>query len=54
MPTRSYLSQSELPVTLGLGGESMTDLLVVWPDGSRQAVGGVPEGATVVVRQEGE
>jgi hypothetical protein len=53
MPTRSYLSQSELPVTLGLGGESMTDLLVVWPDGSRQAVDGIREGTMVVVRQAG-
>jgi hypothetical protein len=53
MATRSYLSQSELTVTLGLGGESMAELLVVWPDGSRQVVDGVREGATVVVRQAG-
>jgi hypothetical protein len=53
MPTRSYLSQSELTVTLGLGGEPITELLVVWPDGSRQGVDGVREGATVVVRQAG-
>ena len=51
MPTRSYLSQSELPVTLGLGVDSLTELLVVWPDGSRQPVSGAREGTTLVVRQ---
>ena len=51
MPTKSYLSQSELTVTLGLGGDPLTELLVVWPDGSRQQVEGVREGTTVVVRQ---
>ena len=54
MPTRSYLSQSELTVTLGLGGDPLTELLVVWPDGSRQRVEGVREGTTVVVRQAGQ
>src|SRR5438045_5536845 len=38
-PTRSYLSQSELPVTIGLGKETQVDLLEVkWPDGTIQAV----------------
>lgn len=39
MPTRSYLSQSELPVTIGLGAQPQIDLLEVkWPDGSTQKV----------------
>ncbi len=54
MPTKSYLSQSELTVTLGLGGDSLTELMVVWPEGSRQRVEGVREGTTVVVRQSGQ
>lgn len=37
MPTRSYLSQSELPVTIGFGKQSQIELLEVrWPDGSTQ------------------
>jgi enediyne biosynthesis protein E4 len=39
MPTRSYLSQCELPVTFGLGEISqISRLTVVWPDGSRQVL----------------
>jgi len=39
MPTRSYLSQSELPLTFGLGTASAVDaLLITWPDGQRQTV----------------
>ncbi len=39
MPTRSYLSQSELPLTFGLGpiGE-VEKLTIVWPDGTVQPV----------------
>ncbi|QDV05903.1 ASPIC and UnbV [Planctomycetes bacterium Poly30] len=39
-PTRSYLSQSELPMTFGLGAETPAtlSLLVRWPDGSEQVV----------------
>lgn len=34
-PTRSYLSQCELPVTFGLGGETGIDKLVIrWPGGN--------------------
>jgi hypothetical protein len=37
MPTRSYLSQSELPVTIGLGNTTRPDVVeILWPDGSRQ------------------
>ena len=37
--TRSYLSQSELPVTIGLGKETKINLLEVkWPDGTTQEI----------------
>jgi hypothetical protein len=37
MPTRSYLSQSELPVTIGLGDATAVDSLeVIWPGGASQ------------------
>jgi hypothetical protein len=37
--TRSYLSQSELPVTFGLGKEtSVTSLKIHWPGGSEQTI----------------
>jgi hypothetical protein len=43
MPTRSYLSQSELPLTFGLGTANAVDELhITWPDGQRQTVP-VPE-----------
>ena len=39
MPTRSYLSQSELPVTIGLGtAESIDGVVIHWPDGTTQEV----------------
>jgi hypothetical protein len=39
MPTRSYLSQVELPVTFGLGTATKVDALTVrWPDGRSQDV----------------
>jgi hypothetical protein len=37
MPTRSYLSQSELPVTIGLGAATRPEAVeVFWPSGTRQ------------------
>ncbi len=42
MPTRGYLSQSELPVTIGLGSVSRVDRLrILWPDGMVQEVSAV-------------
>ncbi|MBK8478049.1 MAG: CRTAC1 family protein [Opitutaceae bacterium] len=36
MPTHSYLSQSEVPVTIGLGPAEQPDAVeIVWPDGKR-------------------
>jgi hypothetical protein len=52
MPTRSYLSQSELPVTIGLGNAARPDSVeILWPDGSRQKLESVPLGQTTVVEQ---
>jgi len=37
MPARGYLSQSELPVTIGLGqADKIDDAQILWPDGTRQ------------------
>lgn len=38
MPTRSYLSQVELPLTFGLGNDSPISIVVTWPDGTTQSV----------------
>jgi hypothetical protein len=39
MPTHSFLSQVELPVTFGLGGAERVDALtVIWPNGQKQDV----------------
>ncbi len=39
MPTRSYLSQSELPLTFGLGKSSQIEkLTITWPNGTIQDV----------------
>jgi hypothetical protein len=39
MPTRSYLSQSELPVTIGLGDAvKPDDVEILWPSGIKQKV----------------
>lgn len=38
MPTRSYLSQVELPLTFGLGNaETIDSIIVHWPDGSQES-----------------
>jgi hypothetical protein len=55
----SYLSQSELPVTFGLGAATtVSRLTVTWPGGKIDSMGAVPadqmitirEGAGIVVR----
>lgn len=41
MPTRSYLSQVELPVTFGLGSSDRVDeIRITWPDGAIQPLPG--------------
>jgi len=52
MPTRSYLSQSELTVTVGLGNAQRPDAVVVlWPGGAEEKVDAVRvDGLTTVVQ----
>ena len=52
MPTRSYLSQSELPVTIGLGtSDKFDDLEVAWPGGQVQKVTQARVNSLTVVEQ---
>lgn len=52
MPTRSYLSQVELPVTFGLGRETAIDKLVIrWPDGSIEERGELAVDKLHVIRR---
>jgi hypothetical protein len=52
MPTRSYLSQSELPVTIGLGKAGRVDeLSITWPDGSVQKIESAPLDTLLVIEQ---
>ena len=42
MPTRSYQSQTELPVTFGLGSaELVKEIAIRWPDGTSQKLSGI-------------
>ena len=54
MPTRSYLSQVELPVTFGLGEADhlQSPLRVIWPDGTLQYVPVEQVDQTIVIRRE--
>ena len=52
MPTRSYLSQVELPVTIGLGKEPRVEMAtVIWPDGASQVVTDYSLDGTTTVTQ---
>jgi hypothetical protein len=52
MPTRSYLSQSESPVTIGLGRATKPDSVeITWPDGSVQKLEDVALNKLVTIRQ---
>jgi enediyne biosynthesis protein E4 len=52
MPTRSYLSQSELPVTIGLGTAMKPDSVeILWPSGVKQTVETVPLEKLLVVTE---
>jgi hypothetical protein len=52
MPTRGYLSQSELPLTIGLGDAGRADAVeITWPDGSVQKVEDVAVGKVTVIEQ---
>ena len=51
-PARSYLSQVELPVTIGLGTSThVDDLTVRWPSGARETWVDIPAGRSHVLRQ---
>jgi hypothetical protein len=48
MPTRSYLSQVELPVTFGLGTATHADQVRIrWPSGTTQTLDNVPSNQTL-------
>jgi hypothetical protein len=50
-PTRSYLSQVEMPVTFGLGDARRIDSLVVtWPDGTEQVIPPPSPDRVIVIR----
>ncbi|HYG35603.1 MAG TPA: ASPIC/UnbV domain-containing protein, partial [Clostridia bacterium] len=52
MPTRSYFSQSELPITIGLGQATQPDdLEVIWPGGARQRVESVGVDRVTVITE---
>ena len=52
MPTRGYLSQSELPVTFGLGDRTRVDeVRIRWPNGSMQQLREVAVDALTTVVQ---
>ena len=52
MPTRSYLSQSELPVTIGLGkNERVENVEIVWPGGQKQTVASIKVDGLTIVEQ---
>ena len=50
-PTRGYLSQTELPLTFGLGDAEAATVRVVWPDGAERTLNDVPAGAVEVGRE---
>jgi len=51
-PTRGYLSQSELPITLGLGTDELRSLQVQWPDGSSESIPIPPPNQMIEVVQK--
>jgi hypothetical protein len=53
MPTRSYLSQSELPLTFGLGSATKVDgVEITWPGGAKQIVENVKIDALTTLEQK--
>jgi hypothetical protein len=52
MPTRGFLSQSELPVTFGLGNsDHVDDVTVTWPGGGAQHVSKVDLDSLTIIKQ---
>lgn len=53
MPTRGYLSQSELPVTIGLdAAQQIDELSVIWPGGETQKINSLPLNQLTVIEQK--
>ena len=53
MPTRSYLSQSELPVTIGLGENTRTDKVeIIWSGGQLQTVDNPEIDRVIAIQQQ--
>ncbi len=53
-PTRSYLSQVELPLTFGIGtAEAIDSIKVTWPDGTDQILDTLPVDQMHVVERSG-
>nr|VFJ58525.1 MAG: Repeat domain-containing protein [Candidatus Kentron sp. FW] len=53
IPTRSYLSQMELPLTFGLGkAEGIERVRVLWPDGVSQEIEGLALDSFIQVERE--
>ncbi len=53
MPFRGYLSQSELPVTIGLGtADAVERLEIIWPGGKVQTVDNIPLEQMIEIREE--
>ncbi|MCB0215197.1 MAG: ASPIC/UnbV domain-containing protein, partial [Chloroflexi bacterium] len=54
MPSRSYLSAVDLPLSFGLGeAEAVDSLEVIWPDGTSQSVPVPGVDREIVVEQGG-
>ena len=52
MSARSYMSQVELPITVGLGVSTKVDrLTVVWPIGQRQDIAVADVDTTLTIQQ---
>jgi hypothetical protein len=47
----SYLSQSEMPLTFGLGASRIEAAEVTWPDGRVEKLGALPAGQTLVIEE---
>jgi len=55
MPTRSYLSQVELPITFGLGKDRRpVKLTITWPDKSVQELTDLPVNRQILIEQEAD
>ncbi len=52
MPTRSYLSQVELPVTIGLGNATQLDKLrITWPSGTGETFDAIEVDSTQTIKE---